>query len=966
MRSLRQRLRAVLPAFALACCSLLAPTADAQQPAATLTLTSDQPTIIYMAPLPPRPRAAPVTASMFNQRVLRLFNFEERDVNPEDVPLNWFRAQHLPPDRPRLGFPAFNRAVFDEQIAASGTTSVKLPTRGGSTSLRLAAGAILVFPDAQYRVTANVRTAGLRAARAVLRATMLDEAKVPITSTEVFSDPTITDNAWTPISIDLPGGIPSARFLQLELLLLQPDQLVKLTTGAPRTTNSSAQDIDGAAYFDDVAVLQLPRVSITTEAPGNIFLRPSTPAIILDVRDLSGQELIAVLDVTDLDDRTVQSKRVVIPRGGSKLRTTLDIKQLGWFRVTLRVLSPDEKTSTGPTLATTSLLIIEGPAGEAQGSTLVSPLRPFALFATGLPEPTIAQLPAIAQAVGVSRLTVGLGPGTQARSPTLQPTIEALLAALAVHPAELTIAIEKLPQSITDRLRTQTPSVLALGSVDRADWESDLAAWIGGLGHRVNSWQAGPVLSEAPLNHAAVPGQLLNVIKGLSRVSPGPRVSLPWRADSAWPDFQAAPPPAAAVTLPASFHLEAIAEMLATAAPQARAGTELTYVIEPLDRARFSRRDVIDHWLTRAVETWAQSHRADRALPIARVALWPGLRTSADGLLRPDPLLGPLSTLARMTEGMLAVSPVQAAPGVRGYVLAPEAGSAIGSLNIGAGTMIVWATGELGPTANLTGYFGGGTLTITDPFGNQTSLNANPKSGQHTIAVGTTPSFIQGVDPSLVRFLADIRVNPSFVPAGVGSHDCELILTNPWTTRVSGEITLQVPDSHTGLRRDPTWAISPSAPISFTMPADGSTRIPFNVLFAAAEEAGIKNIALVVRLAADRAYPPMRLIEPFTVGLEDLDLTVTAQNAPTAEGPDVVLTTTVANTGRLTRTLQLTSLAPGIATQTQPIVDLGPGESAVRRFILRDAAKPLTGRRVRILLVDLEGSERMTKYAQVP
>ncbi|MBY0308365.1 MAG: hypothetical protein K2Q09_06460, partial [Phycisphaerales bacterium] len=101
----------------------------------------------------------------FAGRQVSVFDFEEQAYNPEDVPRNWYRAQDAP-GRARRGFPRWNQAIFDSRVTHSGTASVMLPTKGGSTSLRLGSGVIQVFPDAEYRVSAYIRTEGLRHAGA--------------------------------------------------------------------------------------------------------------------------------------------------------------------------------------------------------------------------------------------------------------------------------------------------------------------------------------------------------------------------------------------------------------------------------------------------------------------------------------------------------------------------------------------------------------------------------------------------------------------------------------------------------------------------------------------------------------------------------------------------------------------------------------------------------------------------------
>lgn len=123
--------------------------------------------------------ASPVLAQMDRpeaaRRTVKSWDFEGDAGLFEPVPPGWFRAQDNPnTGRVRPGFPAFNAAILDAEVAASGRFSMRLPTRGGSTSLTLAAGVLPAIPDGDYSVVARVRTQGLEHARARIVAWFLD------------------------------------------------------------------------------------------------------------------------------------------------------------------------------------------------------------------------------------------------------------------------------------------------------------------------------------------------------------------------------------------------------------------------------------------------------------------------------------------------------------------------------------------------------------------------------------------------------------------------------------------------------------------------------------------------------------------------------------------------------------------------------------------------------------------------
>ena len=159
------------------------------------------------------------------ERVVRVFDFEEQEFNAEEVPQYWVRAQHNPPARERPGFPAWNRAIFDDTRAYSGEFSVRVPTQGGSASLRLSPGVIAAIPGADYVVTARVQTEGLSRSGARLVARFLDDRRQPIPGAEATSRVVRSSGEWALVRAELRGLHDRAAWIQIDLELLQPREL---------------------------------------------------------------------------------------------------------------------------------------------------------------------------------------------------------------------------------------------------------------------------------------------------------------------------------------------------------------------------------------------------------------------------------------------------------------------------------------------------------------------------------------------------------------------------------------------------------------------------------------------------------------------------------------------------------------------------------------------------------------------
>lgn len=913
----------------------------------------------------------------FAGRQVSVFDFEEQAFNPEDIPRNWYRAQDGDL-RPRKGFPRWNQATFDTRVARSGTSSVKLPTKGGSTSLRLASGFIQVFPDAEYRVSGAIRTEGLRHAGALIEAAILDEKGNPIPGATVRSQPIQSPETWTPVAITLHGPFPGARSLRIDLLLLQPEQFPVSRVAEQYVPRP--EDLSGAAYFDDVCVIQLPRVRLTSPAPGNVFLGASSkPELTAQVRDLTGEDLHAEIVTRDINDNVVDRQEIALGRGGSKERLVPRLPRFGWYSVSMNLTRVSNFSAEAGQLARTTIIWLGDDIREGNGERSGSTVSAFSLHGESLTPRQLETAADLASITGVSRFTAP-GPLDDPLPGVSQSPIEKLLDSAATGSAELAVVINALPPHVADRLRLEASDILTLGSINPSEWLGLMLERFGGVGPRVGSWQVGSLRNVRTTDDAKLLAMLAGLRSGIHKFSPNPRLVLPWRCDLQWiiggngtakgsavVGGKARPFNAVTLLYPSSFAPSEVERTLSTLQPLRDEGLDLTLVPETLPPEQFGVRAEMNDWAQRAILLWAASQPSSAGQSRPRIGLldpWDSATADAASLI-PRPTLAALTTLNRAVKGRRVGGEVPAGPHVHGLILAPEEGGpAIGSLSIGSGALLAWTDAGDDAVDSIAGYFGGGTLTLIDLFGNRTLLAAEPGTGRHVIPVTGSPVIVEGIDAHLVKFIAEVKIAPSFIPAVVATHDCEILLKNPWSTRITGDVQLIPPE--TGARSQRDWSFAPSTPIAFSIAPGQTVRLPFSFIFSSVEEAGPKPVQLLVRLSADRPYPPMRIGKSINVGLEDLDLNVTANLGPREDGPNVIVTTTVTNSGRLTRTLQLSSHAVGFATQSQPIVDLAPGETAVRRFILSNGAEALAGRKVRVLLVDVDGAERLNKYAVVP
>jgi hypothetical protein len=276
-------------------------------------------------------------------RIVSVFDFEERLTNPGEVPLHWSRDQDQPgTDRRRPGFPRWNQAMLEYSgsgaIVHRGEGAVKLPTTGGGTSLLLSSGVVPIYPNNDYMISAWVRTEGLEHARAAVVGRFLDASGRPITDSEVRTTPTMSQGTWTQVSVELRGRWSEAAWVQIELQLLQPRQLATPEQLADKN-HLFTQDLSGSAWFDDVAVVQQPRVELRSLSPAGITRAPDQPVLSLLIRDQSGEDLDLSLEVRDHRGVIVDERRERVTSGRLDRQWIPKLPRLGWYRASMSLTS---------------------------------------------------------------------------------------------------------------------------------------------------------------------------------------------------------------------------------------------------------------------------------------------------------------------------------------------------------------------------------------------------------------------------------------------------------------------------------------------------------------------------------------------------------------------------------------------------------------------------------------------------
>lgn len=874
-------------------------------------------------------------------RLVRVFDFEEEDTNPNVVPRYWTRVYDTPKPGTRPQLPPWNQGeiLYKAQgaITHNGAGAVRLPTAGGDVRLALDPGVVPIFPQADYMVSAFVRTERLQHARARVTARFLDRDSRPIAASERHTPAVVSPGEWTPIRLELVGDFPNAAFLQLDLELIQP-QPHKTADGRLK---SPPQDYNAEAWFDDLLILQLPRVALETNSPVNIITAPDQPELRVTVRDLTGEQLRARLQVFDDLGELVDEHKLDVGRGLSEVKWSPRVPRFGWYRAALTI-SAAAGSVGGSRVDFLWLAPSTTSASAVRGS---SPDRArFGLVAGSVPSKSLRLLPEVARAIGSGSLTLSIWDA----SPTPEdPTARySAIDALLDDWQELTLALERLPASLASSQKLERDDALTLLARDPSLWQNLVAPYADRYGQRIARWQVGASSDDAAFWRSSSTRDALAFAQALSKSVAGPIIVLPVRADR----FRSPTPHPESISfaalIPSEFTPAAARELACPTPAQSKStpARDASIILEPLHADDVGPRAAAIDLAKRAVECWASSPNPSDDPPSIHVHHPWEFFGDRHPQFMPDASLAAWRTVIQRLAGRRIVAPFPVAEGVTAYILAPISSSSA------TGAIVAWNTSASTDRAVIDAYLGPGPITLIDALGNSSSPASSPSSatpGSVSIPISAEPTFIEGVDTELARLIADLRFEPELIESSQTPHEHSIIISNPWSTPIAGRVSLIEPgasaaDNLSQSDRERRWRVSPRHARIAVAPHQ-TERIPFTISLGPGEETGPKQLTVRLELSTGVDYPPIEVKRFATVGHDTLRLDLSSLIQP---DDTLVVEAAITNTGKQELDLNLVAFAPGRPRSPASISRLPAGNQAVRRFVFPKSASQLKGQRI--------------------
>jgi hypothetical protein len=893
-------------------------------------------------------------------QALKVFDFDERPLgNYENTPMYWRRMTGE-------GFPAYSDGQFDEQVGHKGPPSFRFTLRGGNIGYEYQHDDLSVSPDSDYLVEAYVRADGLEHARAFVASYVVDASGVRIAGSERISqlvrsqpwaDPA-ADGTWQRVEIPLYTEDPGAASLRLQLWVLQtyvfdePDR----TAVDPITP----QDVNARVWFDDLAIVRLPRVALSFSNPGGLIKPGADEALQVAVQNTTPVTLAA--DLTVVDESGAERLRTTLeaaPGATEQFRVQVPELPPGTYRADVRALAPDDVRGGAPPVTFTHRTIRFAMLPELGEGTGRCPDFGVDLGEWPAADPTgAAQL---ITTLGCGAAKIGL---SMTDLSTDRPGAERLRQArdlaqrMAVSNIEMTGVI--LPRHAATSVAA--PTLYDVVTADDA-WEEQLGPLLASFGGHLSSWQLGAEAAELnnprPWNRAAL-SQFRRRLERYTAILPlvlpcavldaaatpallDPTLAASGRGASEGPGALAAAPgfDVYSFWVPAGLPAWNLPWQLAFACgPRAAQGNGGAKVA-----------DEGNSWVSLELPRDEHTSQADRltdlarrmtlakAVHSARVYVGAPFELTASGgraSWQPTDEYLPLRTLMHELSGAQCVAAL------------PLTDDAIAVLfERGDDCLLVAWTWQAGPGGTEVELYTGPAATAITLAGTACALELRGPRARLTLL--PMPLILRHVDGPLLCLQNSFRVEPALIQLQDSERPPTLTLTNPYSTELSGSIELRAPA---------TWQVTPN-PVRLQLRAGDTLSQPLSFEVPPRQVASAQNLDVVVHL--QRPHPAdLHFQLPLQVGLRNIVALVTTS----WDGPDLVVEHLLQNLSDRAVSFSSFCQPPGRAQLEGVFLNVPSGSTAVHAYRLVNA-RDLVGSQLWLGIEEIGGQRALDQLVVV-
>ena len=843
------------------------------------------------------------------ERIVHHFDFDERpEGNLEDLPKYWemFRP---------TGFPHYAQAAFDFDVGNSAAPSFYLKSEGRHVAVQYVGPDTGVRTNSGYRIRAFIKPDRLFRARACLSAHFLGRSGRILTETIVRSQFVggDGDGPWEAVDIRLPPAPREALAVGLITWVVQEpiwNQAVHPSWHIPR------RDVFGGAWFDDITVYRLPRVSLTTSTPTQLLTGEQAQEILVTLADHDDSSLRGSLSILAADGSLVERHAVpvVLKSDPDPLRISVGHLDTGLYQARLEVYARSE------TLITRTLDFARL-APRLGNPNAIARSWGVAIDPAVRGDPVVETELLRQQRVHSVKLPVWTGRAEVDDSAAHRHRIDRMMQDLVRNNFVLTAVLHGPPGLIVRSSGHYAPSLIELLSTDAGAWGAHLAAVAAPFAGTFRWWQIGSDTDRSIMRDEKIGDVLTHVQTVLSPFITSPQLALPGDTTST-----PVPAPVGVGHVTVAFEAHMAPDSFAAVIDGWRASgfTDVSVRVDPLEKSVFDRLGRLEDWSRRVIEA---RHAGARTVFVPQT--WRLRQTGHGSTVEPEETFILLRTIAEIIGDAEPgpVVPVNDAVRCLAFSRGEES------------VLAMWLAEPIGSSMTFPIQLGGAVRQV-DLWGNVTRLERDA-SGRQWVSVTSSPIIIDGVESWLVQLLSSLRITPGRIDSGEETTRVVLDWTYRGSRDLSGRLKLILPEN---------WEGVPSE-FDLRLGANRIERLESELRIPPGETAGTKKLTARLQLSDPPYYLEMqRSVE---LGLAGIEIWGTAH----VEGDSLVLRHTLTNNSSQTVSFRGAAGVPGRERQYRPYTDLKPGDTqtAVYRFM---QGSELVGRRVRLSVRELNDGRR--------
>ena len=881
-----------------------------------------------VSPTETRHRPDSTGALLTGQREMQTFDFEERDVNYDQIPMYWNQIF------PQEGFAHYAEGKIDGRFKRSGNYSFLLIPDGGSVAFEYDRRRIPIAAGSDFQITGYVHLENAPTCRARITCNLVDRQGKTIDKTQYSSQLVGPDehgpDGWARLEVYVPGNFPGAQYLTLGLWLLQEEQWNQ------DTFNDSTvyrRDVNALVWFDDITVYQLPRVVLRTDKPGNVFVPGDKPNLLVEVAGVTALEYQLRLTVAHVDERLFHDESWILTglEGEHNVRKIeLDQLPAGLYHARLAIISGETFVASRElTFARLASLSGESIASGANFGILALDDQAgnwdALIELTQLSNAKIIKLPVWRRQ---------LRPGDTIVSAA---EFEEKLIRLQKKNVEVMATFSEIPDSIARELVSQQRSLLDLLALRPEIWRPQVTAVIAQYARQIPYWQLGAdELDQNPVWDPRLRSVMDSLRREFETIVGHTILAAPLNGMLEIPLSQIGTNEVA-LTLPAVIAAEQIPEYLADA--RARGLENIWATLEPLDDRCYSRQ----HRLIDFAKRVAYSKKG-LAKYIFIDRPWTYKDQNGRSVLEPTELMLVYRTLADHLGATHYLGQFNLGPDMPALIFDRE----------GSGCLVAW-NDHYHPHSEqedeMLVYLGDNPVQV-DLFGNRTVLPS--QNGLTRIKLDDWPVILTGIDTRLAALRASLRLEPQNIDASIFRQQVTLKFTNPFKIPISGRFRFLLDQP-----QYQNWVVEPPSH-NFTLIPGEHFSLPLTLKFPRNEIGGRKELDALITLDADRPYQ-IGVSLPFEIQLAGVEMNIFARRLnPT----DLFIQQVVTNISDQNISLQSFIDLPDNNRLERAIPNLGPGITVTKTFHIPNATQWL-GQNLRIGLYDPKGTKRINYRLEI-